>query len=122
MGLNSHLEIFNNDEIILSKDFVFVENLESFFYSLIKEKIFVFITKELYNSLDNNIKEDIDETSFEDIQSINGEPPKVTLEDILAKKVVFVKYNKGNEKTEIEPIIQMRKELTQEVFYIKISK
>jgi hypothetical protein len=65
-------------------------------FNISKRKIFVFIDKNIYDNLPKETCEQIDEVDFEDTISQDGEPPKVTLEEILEKKVVFVKYINKN--------------------------
>jgi len=113
LKLEIHSDIILEKEILINS----AAKLENILYNEVQSKIFVYLSKEKYKKLNKEITEQIDETSFEDITPKNGEPPKVTLEDILSKKVVFVKYNN---KEEIQEINNFREKVTKEKAYIII--
>ena len=90
-----------NNNITDITDFKDLEEIQN---GLVKyNNIFVYIKKELYEKLSDESKIIIDETSFDDIQ---GENPRVTLNEILEKDIVYVKYSNTNE---IQTIQEFRK-------------
>jgi len=80
-------------------------NEENLIQNLTKEldkNSFIFITKELYNSLNNEVIEEIDSISLDTV--INNK--ELTIEDILNKDIIFIKINS---KDEILEILELRK-------------
>jgi hypothetical protein len=111
-------EIFNRNRLIDTKEIEIDEkstSLETTLYNFNRKKIFVFITKKIYNSLNKEITQEIDNISFP--ESIENSP--ITLEDILNKKVLFVKYNL---EYEIKEIIKLRENINNDSFYIIIRE
>ena len=87
-------------------------------FDITKEQTFVYINQETYNKLPQDIINEMSEYNFEDTIPQNGEEPKITLEEILQKKVVFVKSTKPEE---IDLINSLRIEFTKEDSYIIIE-
>jgi len=96
----------------LNNSFTFIAGNEitDFLYSILKRKIFIFITKEDYANLPRETSTDIDKYSFEKL----SEEKKITLFDILKKDVVYVKYNN---KVEIKEILNLRKHFVNDESY-----
>ncbi len=108
------VEIFLNSTKV-SETEIKNERLESTLYHLVNNNLFVFISKKDYENLDEKTTKEIDNISLENIQSNEN---KITLEDILKKKVVFVKYNNKNE---IKEIIKMRDRVQGESYFAFLS-
>jgi len=77
------------------------------------EKVFVFIDKKVYENLNTKIKKEIDDVSLESISKNS-----TTIDDILSKNIVIVRYNKIEE---IQEIISMRKNMTKLTLYATLE-
>jgi len=77
---------------------------------MVPEKTFIFISKEDYNNFSKPLSDEIDEDSFEKLSQEN----EISIQDILDKQIVYVKYN---QKEDIQTILDYRAKFTDESAY-----
>jgi hypothetical protein len=92
-----NFKLFYKNEIFITT-FIAGSGLSNTINNIINEKLFVFINKNDYKILPEDMANEIDNKSFDDFQ---GENPEMTLHDLLNKDIVYVKYNNKNEINEI---------------------
>jgi len=105
--------LFNNKtySVAYSSDFL------SDIYKIVGNKVFIYITKELYESTLPSIKEELNNISLDNIEK---EIPDITLEDILKQKIVLIKCN--NIRLDVKNIQKMRNNITTYSKFVIIKK
>jgi len=103
---------------IISEDAEYTLDINEELYEVLNEKIFVYLTEEIYNSFPKEITENMDDFNLEDTIPDSEGNVNVTLEEILNKKIVFIKYKNINEA---QVINNMRYNITSEEHYVLIK-